>query len=574
MLVRIGILKYAILLLLIGYFTTNSKGQQKKKAKEVKINHFDNSTFLLKTTPPKNIFYGNVEIEHENMEMFCDSVVQVQEKNLIKAFGHIHIINADTTHIYGDFLTYDGNTRIAKLRQNIRLTNRNTLLTTQFLDYDMNKNMGFYYRGGTIVDSTNVLTSKIGRYYTQERELFFKDSVKVVTPDYTLYSDTLKYNNLTKTAYILGPTRIVNKTETLYSEAGWYNTTYGFSQFYKNNKLTSKTYVAVGDSIYLDKRNEKVYFRNNVELRDTVNQLILKGNFLETYKSNEHALMTDSTLFIQVVEKDTLFMHADTITLSKDTADFNVIKAFHHMKLFRFDLQAKCDSLVYTMQDSTVRLFQNPIVWAQGNQMTADTIGIQSVNKKVRYLHFRSNSLMVAKKDTNYFDQIKGRNMLGHVKDNKLYKLDVLGNAETTYYPEDKGAIIGMNRAKSSDISIFIENNKIDNILFVKKPDAKLTPLIEIEEEMLYLKGFKWLESSRPKNKMDIFYWNSTAPKLKTKGVNGRIQRIKDYMREVEQPMIQKELKHQMKKVAVEVKKETQKASKKIQERKAEVDFR
>ncbi len=509
MLMRIAISKYPFLLFVI-LFAFVASAQEKKK---VKIKHFDNATFFTKTTPPKNVFWGNVQIEQGNIKMFCDSVIEIRDQNKIKAFGHIHIINADTTHIYGDFLKYNGNTRIAKLRRNIKLTNRNTVLTTQFLDYNMNENLGYYHRGGQIVDSTNVLTSKIGRYYTQKRELFFKDSVKVVTTDYTLYSDTLKYNNLTKTAYILGPTRIVNKTETLYSEAGWYNTTYGFSQFFKNNKLTSNSYSAVGDTIYLDKKSEKAYFRNNVILRDTVNNLILKGNFLETYKNSRNALMTDSTLLIHVVNKDSLFMHADTITFNKDSSENNIIKAFHHMKLYRFNLQAKSDSLVYKTQDSTLRLFNNPIVWAEGNQITADTIALEMVQQKPKYIHFRNNSFMVSKKDTSYFDQIKGRNMLGHIKNNQLYKLDVLGNAQTIYYPEDKGAIIGLNNAKSRDICIFIENKKIDNILFTNKPESKLTPLVDLTNEMLYLKDFQWLEKQRPKHKFDVFYWNTSAPR-------------------------------------------------------------
>nr|WP_320118564.1 OstA-like protein [uncultured Marinifilum sp.] len=494
---------------LICLFSFSANAQ---KTAKVSIQNSDELVSHRNANPPVNIFWGNVYITHGNIKMYCDSVNQYDTENRIEAFGKVHIINADTVHIYGDYLKYNGNTKLAEMRDNVKLKNKSVTITTEFLDFDMNQSVGYYFNNGKIVDTSNTLTSKIGKYFTRQDLLFFKDSVEVHSNDYILYSDTLEYNTISKTAFILGPTSIKSEKETLYSEDGWYNTQTGISQFFKNTSLKSKAYQIKGDSIYLDKNNESAKVFNNVELRDTVNNMILKGHFLETFKSSEEALMTDSAVFIQVAERDSLFLHADTLTISKDTADFELIKAFHHVKFYRPDLQGKCDSLAYSMQDSTIRLFKNPILWAQGNQMVADTIGIQTKNKEIRYLHFRGSSYLTAKEDSVFYNQIKGKNMLGHVRDNKIYKLDIDGNGETLYYPKDKGVILGMNLAKSSNITILINENKIDQIIFIKKPDGNMYPLFEVEKEMLFLKEFKWFEGVQPKSKEDIFIWRETPP--------------------------------------------------------------
>jgi lipopolysaccharide export system protein LptA len=506
------ITKYNLTFLLLGLFCILTFTTQAQKKSKVKIEHSESFRALLKANPPVTIFKNKVYITHGNIKMYCDSVYQYNEQNRIEAFGNVHIINADTVHIYGDYLKYNGNSKIAEMRDNVKLKNKSVTVTTQFLDFDMNESVGYYFNSGKIVDEKNILTSIIGRYYTRQNLLFFKDSVEVHSNDYILKSDTLKYNTVNKTAFILGPTTIENETETLYSEDGWYNTTTGISQFFKNTSLISKQYQIKGDSIFLDKNNETARVFDNVELRDTVNNLILKGNFLETFKNTEEALMTDSAVFIQVAERDSLFLHSDTLSISKDTLGFELIKAFHHVKFYRPDLQGKCDSLVYSMQDSTIRLFNNPILWAQGNQMVADTIGIETQNQEVKYLHFRGSSFLTAKEDSTFYNQIKGKNMLGHVKDNKVYKLDIDGNGETLYYPKDKGVILGMNVAKSSNITILIKENKIDQIIFIKKPDGNMYPLFEVEKEMLFLKNFLWYEGIQPKSKEDIFIWRNIPP--------------------------------------------------------------
>lgn len=508
--------KYLPLILLILIAVPNTSWAQKRSKIVIKHSNFgriDNDTH-----PDVQKLIGDVYLTHQNVRMYCDSAYQHGKKNEVEAFGNVHIINADTVHIYGDYLKYDGDSRLAELRRNVILKNQSVELKTDKLDFDMGLNIGYYDQGGTIIDSTNVLTSIIGRYYTEQDLFFFKDSVELENTDYTLYSDTLKYKTINKTVTILGPTRIVSEKETLYSESGWYNTQTGISHLLKNTTVNRDNYQIKGDSIYLDKHKESAKIFRNVELQDTINNLILRGHYLEMYKNTEEAFMTDSTLFIHVGEQDSLFLHSDTIRIEKDTSDFKRILAYNKVKFFRKDLQGKCDSLSYSLQDSTMRMFNDPIIWAQGNQVTADSISIESQNNAIKYLHFRTNAFLCSREDSTLYNQIKGRNMLGHVNKNHLDKLDIIGNGETLYFPRDEhGIIVGMNVAKSSKISISINGKKIEQILFTKKPDGNMYPLFDIINQKRFLKDFEWRDQLRPKTKDDIFIWESAIVKLQNK---------------------------------------------------------
>ncbi len=256
--------RYSFILLTGIICLANISSSAQKKSK-VLIKNSDEVQFVRNSDPVLNKFLGNVFITHGDIKMYCDSAYQFEKQNTLEAFGNVHIINADTVHIYGDYLKYYGNTKFAEMRDNVKLKNKSVTVTTQFLDFDMNESVGYYFNGGKIVDAENTLTSDIGRYYTKQELLFFKDSVKAVTTDYTLYSDTLKYNTVSKIAFILGPTKIVGEKETLYSEDGWYNTESNISQFFKNTTLDSKSYQIKGDSIYLDRNNELARIFKNVE---------------------------------------------------------------------------------------------------------------------------------------------------------------------------------------------------------------------------------------------------------------------------------------------------------------------
>lgn len=469
----------------------------------IKILHAD--YFIPETKNNRNKLLGNVELQHQDMLMTCDSLYQYADSNYIEAFGNVHAVQNDTLNLWGDFMTYNGNTELAKVRENVIMQDPQITLTTNFLDYDAANRIGYYFNGGTIKDSINTLISEIGYYYLSLNEMFFKDSVKVYTPDYTMYSDTLKYQTETKVITILGPTYIIGDNRTLYSENGWYNSLTSHAELYKNNELTYNDYYGKADTIIIDSITNTAIMRENIHLYDTVNNIIVEGNYGEVLKNNDYAFVTQKALLTLVGQADSLFIHGDTLSMSKDTIGNNVMKAYHHTKFYSQDLQGICDSMVFPTADSTVYLYIAPVVWASGNQMTAEVISMHIKDNQVDQFNLDTKAMIINQMDTNNYNQIKGRHMTGFIRNNELYLVNVDGNGEVIYYPDDKGIIIGQNKTISSNIKIYIEQKKIKDIVFINKPEGQMNPLFLVKPEELFLRDFQWRIQEKPLRKEDIF---------------------------------------------------------------------
>lgn len=448
---------------------------------------------------------GNVVFEHAGAKMYCDSAYFYAKRNSLDAFNNVYINQGDTVHLYGEHLFYDGNTKIAQVRNNVKLINRETTLTTQSLDYDISAGVGYYTNHADIVNKENDLKSRIGHYYTRSDMFDFQDSVVVVNPSYTIYSDRMKYNTKSRITFFSGPTEIIGDSSYIYCEKGWYNTVTDISQLNQNALVRNTKQIIKGDSLYYEKLTGFGRAVNNVEIVDNKQNIILRGNFGIYHELSDYARLTDHAQFIQVTSEDTLYLHADTLLSEVDTAGTKFIKAYYGVRLFKSNFQGKCDSMAYSMTDSVIRLYDEPVLWSDENQLTAEYIEIQTEKRQAKTMFLKRSSFIISQEDSTKYNQIKGKNMTCHFRNNQLYRIDVNGNGQTVYYPEDKDGFIGANKAECSDLRIFLIDGKINTISFLVKPDAVLHPIESAPVEELILKGFQWLEKLRPLDKEDIF---------------------------------------------------------------------
>lgn len=491
-------------LLLIISFCTYSYAQKIRKVELLNANtlEYDES----RGSGVRRLI-GNVAFKHDSVYLYCDSAYLYSEKNSLDAFGNIRIEQGDTLTIYSDFLKYNGNQRFAQLDKNVKMIDDDVTLTTPHLDYDLNTQIAKYYSGGTIVDTANTLVSKKGFYFVDKKEFFFKDSVTLTNPKYILKSDTLMYNTTSETSYFFGPTTITGDSNFIYCENGWYDTKNDFCQFKKNSYLRSKNQTLSGDSLCYDRKKGYGQAFKNVTIIDTVENITIKGNYGYYYEHPEKSMITDSVLLIQVIDNDSLLMHADTLFGTTDsTGKYKIIYAYHHVKLFKSDIQGKCDSLVYSFKDSVIHLFHDPVLWSDENQLTADTIHLKTGNGVIYSIHLINTAFIISAVDTIRYNQIKGKIMTGYFMDNTLYKVAVDGNSETIYFAQDdKEAFVGVNKAAASAMLIFLKEKTFDKISFLDMPAATFYPLKDLQKPDTFFTDFVWRETERPKNKNEVF---------------------------------------------------------------------
>jgi len=295
----------------------------------------------------------------------------------------------------------------------------------------------------------------------------------------------------------------------LYCEKGWYDTKNNITRIWKNALIDNMKQIVKGDSLFYDDNTGFGQSFGNITISDTSNNIIIKGNYAWYYKEPEKFLVTDSAMFIQVSSKDSMFLHADTISAMtvSDTAkgDYRLMRAFHGCRIFSKDLQAKCDSLSYSFRDSVIRLYTLPVLWSEENQLTSDSMAIFTKNRQADRMELFNSAFVTSKVDTLRYNQIKGRDLTGYFKDNELYKIDVIGNGESIYYLVDGNLIVGVNTTKCATIEIYVEKGKITEIYERQSPEGVIDPPVITPGSNMILPGFNWFDNMRPKKILDIF---------------------------------------------------------------------
>ncbi len=450
-----------------------------------------------------------VVFTHEDTRMYCDSAYLYTRDNSLRAFSNIIIHVSDTVTIYGDELFYDGNRRWAELTGNVRMVDPQMTLYTNYLEYDLELNTANYFDGGRIVDAENELLSLWGFYFADRKEFFFRDEVLLINPEYTMETDTMMYNTATEIAYFFGPTTIVSEENTIFCRNGWYDTRNDIARFSRDAFFTNREQSMTGDSVFYDRNSGYGRAVNNILIRDSIENVLITGHLAEHFEEQGLSVVTREAMMTMIADNDSLFLHADTLkSVYLEESDQRRVFAYHKARFYRTDLQGLSDSIVYQMSDSIIRMYHEPVLWSGLYQLTARHIEVKTTEDEVRWVQLQDAAFIISEEDTLGFNQMKGRSMRGHFRDNALWRVDVDGNGETIFFiREDDGSLAGINKAVSSNIVIFVDGTEVTGIQFVRQADATLFPPGDLPPDDQLLRDFQWLDHRRPRDKWDIFDW-------------------------------------------------------------------
>jgi len=474
--------------------------------------------------PGAIILLGNVKMRHSGAVLTCKKALFYKEQNFFKAIDQVVIKQGDTITQTSDYTDYDANSRQALSWGNVVLKDPSMTLITDTLNFDRLHQKLYYKTYATIKDETNTLKSKVGNYYLEDKKFTATTKVTVVNPEHHLASNYLDYYTNSGVAYLYGPSTITNleNKNKIYCERGFYNTKTTISHFVKNAKLFVGQRTIKGDSLYYDQRKGFASATNNIIVKDTVDNFITKGNYAELFELKDSLFIVKRAVAITIVEKDSMFVHGDTLLVTGKPEN-RIVRAYHDVKIFKFDLQGKCDSIHTNQTTGVTRMFRNPVLWSDKSQMTGDSIHLLSntETQKLDSLKILGNAFIVQKDSlaTEDFNQIKGRNMYGKFFANKLKTLLVKGNAEALNFNRNEENILeSITKQLCSNIEFELENSQMIYIKCLTNPDGKTHPPSEFPLEDRKLRGFVWRENERPKKMEDIFIVDkNSAPKISKK---------------------------------------------------------
>lgn len=463
-----------------------------------------------------------VHFTHEGINLWCDQAVYYEKEDFIEAYSNVVMNQGDTINMTAKYAEYSGKTQLAFASGDVVLTEPKSVLTTDTLHFDRVKQQAFYQSKGKVVrDTSGTITSQIGRYYMHSKKYQFVKNVVLVNPQYTLNTEHLDFYTETGHAYLFGPSTIVGESNTIYAERGFYDTNNDTGYFVKNSKINYENRVFEGDSMYFDRKISFASATNNIVVTDTINNSVARGHYAEIWRAKDSVFITKRALAITVQEKDSIYMHSDTLMVT-GKPEHRITRAYYNAKIFKSDMSGKADSIHADHKTGLTQLInldrfsptdafsvkRRPIIWNLGNQMTGDSIHLIS-NPKTEQLDSLlvfDNAFLISQ-DTlgSGFNQIKGLRLVGLFKDNDLYNVDIIKNAEVINYSrDDNQELIGINKSKSGKINLIIEDGyKI--ITLIDQVDGDIWPESQFPENARKLRGFDWREEERPKSVEDLF---------------------------------------------------------------------
>jgi len=401
-------------------------------------------------------FIGPTRITSKSDFMYCEKGYYNTEKNYCQFSQKPYILNKKGDSLSGDYIYYDREKEYGQILNNFSLvdTTDNIIMKGDYAEYNGSNE--------TILVTCKALLLQV----------YNKDTLH-------LHGDTLFGKNISMT-----DTDKTGKPKLLLA--------YHHVKFFKK-ELSGKC-----DSLTYDEKDSIMHMFYNPILWSDVNQLT--ADSMKLHFKNKKMDVLDMRGHAFIASRDTLaskLLEQDSAANASSTKDS--LQPKKHVK----------DSIISVHHNSAA----SPKDSLQPKNLVKDTaarVHHDSLAKDSPPSHNDSLAMhqSIHGSDTMQFNQIKGKNMKGYFKDNKMYKVNVFGNAQTIYYSytDNNTSLLGANRTASSNMIIFIVDNKVNSITFLQKPDATLFPVKQLKPITDFLLGgFHWLEKERPRTIADIF---------------------------------------------------------------------
>ena len=521
---------YVILLVI---FSLSLTAQNSKIPKIIEIRQAGGSTQDQEKFPGANILFKTpnkrVKLFHEGALIESDKAYFYSKNNYFRAMGDVIFTQGDSLQMTCNTIEYDGKTKKAIAIGNVDLKKSDMTLKTEKLNLDRVNDKAFYNTKGIVVDSASTLTSQRGTYFMAENKYRFTSDVTILNPKYIVNSEQLDYFTDLKQAYLYGNSKIKGENYTIFCERGFYDMQREKGVFKENATLYYDDKIIKGDSLYFESEHDYASASKNVSIVDSINNSIITGHYAEIFKAKDSAIITRRAMAINIVDQDSLFIHADTL-VATGPQEKRILRGYYDVRILKSDIRGRSDSLYLDQSIGLTKLLSrpltnqqeqifteadrngaNPVLWFGKSQMSGDKIFLLSnlVTKKLDSLKITGN-IFIIEKDTLSLDgyqQIKGGILNGAFKEGRLDNIVITKNTEMVYYlyNDEDLQLIGIDKTTCSALQMNFTDGQIEDITFLVSPNGDVYPEDELPLNDRTLKGFIWRITERPETIEDLF---------------------------------------------------------------------
>jgi len=472
-----------------------------------------------------------IYIQHDGIEMWCDKAYHYAKEDSIAAFGKVLIKQGDTIKLTSKVANYSGKTQLAFTAGDVLLTEPKSTLRTDTLYFDKLNQKAYYKTGGVVNHEDNVINSSIGKYFMDSQKYQFIGNVDIKNPEYTLTSSQLDFYSNSGIAYMYGKSVIKHEGTTIHCERGYYDTNADLGYFVKNSKIYYNNRILEGDSMYFNQKKHFASATNNIKITDTTNHSIITGHYAEVFKEKDSVFITNRALAKSLQQNDSIYIHADTLMITGKPEN-RIIRGYKNAKLYKLDMNGKCDSIYINQKTGITKLIREPVLWSGESQMTGDTIQLLNNVKtnKLDSLKVFYNTYLIQKDSISGYNQVKGKELIGLFNDdNKLYNIDINKNAEYIFYArKENGELVGLDKRLSSSINLKLVDQEIEEITTFGNPEGALTPESMYPDNARKLRGFNWRGDERILSVDDLFKDDPPLELVKIQGLEDRVLEPED----------------------------------------------
>ncbi len=112
--------------------------------------------------------------------------------------------------------------------------------------------------------------------------------------------------------------------------------------------------------------------------------------------------------------------------------------------------------------------------------------------------------------EEDFYNQLSGREMKAWFENKDIRRLDVNGNVQTIFLPQDNDSTYSrLVNAESSFLTMDINDRKLEHLKMWPEVSWSVTPLFLVKSSQHFLPGFQWYDAIRPKREWygDRWHW-------------------------------------------------------------------